>query len=158
RQGRWRAGRRPPGANVVLVSVIVRAGSERRSRTPDRPPARATVEAGGRRSLLPNGDNGAAPEARMRHGGRPGLGHGIGSVAPPAAFTTPPPTTTRTGPTRRGRTLWRAPHRLAYNPVTPGGTPNVPELPEVETVTRDLRPLLTGRSILAARRGSDVAL
>jgi formamidopyrimidine-DNA glycosylase len=34
----------------------------------------------------------------------------------------------------------------------------VPELPEVETVTRDLRPLVTGRRILAARRASDVDL
>jgi formamidopyrimidine-DNA glycosylase len=34
----------------------------------------------------------------------------------------------------------------------------VPELPEVETVTRDLRPLLTGRTIVAARRLSEVEL
>jgi formamidopyrimidine-DNA glycosylase len=34
----------------------------------------------------------------------------------------------------------------------------VPELPEVETVTRDLRPLLTGRTIRAARRTSAVEL
>jgi len=34
----------------------------------------------------------------------------------------------------------------------------VPELPEVETVVRDLRPLLTGRRLVAVRRASDLAL
>jgi formamidopyrimidine-DNA glycosylase len=34
----------------------------------------------------------------------------------------------------------------------------VPELPEVETVVRDLRPLVVGRTIVAARRTSDLAL
>jgi formamidopyrimidine-DNA glycosylase len=34
----------------------------------------------------------------------------------------------------------------------------VPELPEVETVVRDLRPLLVGRRILAVQRTSDVSL
>jgi formamidopyrimidine-DNA glycosylase len=34
----------------------------------------------------------------------------------------------------------------------------VPELPEVETITRDLRPLLVGRRIVAVRRTTTVAL
>src|SRR4051794_29615549 len=48
----------PYGARVEFVSVIVRVGSGRRPSPPIAAPARATVDAGGRRSLLPNGDNG----------------------------------------------------------------------------------------------------
>jgi hypothetical protein len=62
-------GRHPPGTSDVLVSVIVRVGSRRRSLPPDLAPARTTIDASGCRSLLPNGDNGRAPdEVRWRSG------------------------------------------------------------------------------------------
>src|SRR5262245_43513284 len=54
-------GRRPSGARDVIVSVIVRVGCQRPSWPPERAKARTTINAGGRRPPIPNGDNGAAP-------------------------------------------------------------------------------------------------
>src|SRR5262249_2896302 len=50
--------RRPSGTRVVLVSVIVRVGSGRRSLPPDRAWARTTIDAGWCRRPLPNRSNG----------------------------------------------------------------------------------------------------
>src|SRR5439155_18063329 len=47
------ARRRPPGAGDVLVSLIVRVGSQNRSRTTDRSPAGTTVGAARRRDSTP---------------------------------------------------------------------------------------------------------